>query len=187
MQGGPRVTPEERLEVYSRVGTRAATLAKLVNIPTATERKGTPADWLCDKMARGALTQVKNFLKPVLDPASHSERVRLLQDLLDGKTVTDDDVDLNLNTFMKSNNAHAVAFNLDTGRWQFATPVHRQAVAAAMAKAKAAEEAAARAAEEAAVAKAQVAREKALQLARAKSWRYWLYGREPTLPKDVSA
>ena len=42
--------------------------------------------------------------------------------------VTDDDVDLNLNAFMKSNNAHAVAFNLDTGRWQFATPVHRQAV-----------------------------------------------------------
>jgi hypothetical protein len=42
--------------------------------------------------------------------------------------VTDDDVDLNLNAFMKNNNAHAVAFNLDTGRWQFATPVHRQAV-----------------------------------------------------------
>ncbi len=37
-------------------------------------------------------------------------------------------VDLALNAFMKSNNAHAVAFNLDTGRWQFATPVHRQAV-----------------------------------------------------------
>jgi hypothetical protein len=86
MQGGPRVTPEERLEVYSRVGTRAATLAKLVNIPTATERKGTPADWLCDKMAVGVETQVTNFLDPLLEPKRYSERVRLLQDLLDGKS-----------------------------------------------------------------------------------------------------
>jgi len=190
MQGGSRVTPEERLEVYSRVGTRAAMLADLVDLvslPAATERKGTPADWLCDRMAVDVETQVINFLKPVLDPASHSARVLLLQDLMDGKTVTHKRVDLALNAFMKNNNAHAVVFNRDTGRWQFATPIHRQAVAAAMAEAKAAEEAAARAAEEAAVAKAQVAREKALQLARAKSWRYWLYGREPTLPKDVSA
>ena len=89
MQGGSRVTPEERLEVYSRVGTRAAMLADLVDLvslPAATERKGTPADWLCDRMAVGVETQVTNFLKPVLDPASHPERVRLLQDLLDGKS-----------------------------------------------------------------------------------------------------
>ena len=42
--------------------------------------------------------------------------------------VTHKRVDLALNAFMKNNNAHAVAFNLDTGRWQFATQVHRQAV-----------------------------------------------------------
>jgi hypothetical protein len=89
MQGGSRVTPEERLEVYSRVGTRAAMLADLVDLvslPAATERKGTPADWLCDRMAVDVETQVINFLKPVLDPASHSARVLLLQDLMDGKS-----------------------------------------------------------------------------------------------------
>ena len=43
--------------------------------------------------------------------------------------VTHEDVDpSSLNAFMKRNNAYAVAFNLDTRRWQFATPVHRQAV-----------------------------------------------------------
>jgi hypothetical protein len=86
LRGRPRVTPEERHEVYRRVGTRAATLKKLAKVPAATERKGTTADWLCDKMAVGVETQVTNFLKPVLDPASHPERVRLVQDLLDGKS-----------------------------------------------------------------------------------------------------
>ena len=42
--------------------------------------------------------------------------------------VTRSVVSLIHNAFMKNNNAHAVAFNLDTGRWQFATPIHRQAV-----------------------------------------------------------
>jgi len=86
LRGRPRVTPEERHEVYSRVGTRAATLKKLAKVPAATERKGTPADWLCDKMAVGVTLQVKNILNPLLEPKRYSERVRLLQDLLDGKS-----------------------------------------------------------------------------------------------------
>ncbi len=86
LQGGPRVTPEERQEVYSRVGTRAATLADLANLPAATERKGTPADWLCHKLALGVGTQVKQFLDALLEPERYSDRVRLLQDLLDGKS-----------------------------------------------------------------------------------------------------
>ena len=72
--------------MYSCVGTRAATLAKLASLPAATERKGTPADWLRHSLEQAVTSQVKAFLKPVLDPASHSERVRLLQDLLDGKS-----------------------------------------------------------------------------------------------------
>jgi len=86
MQGGPRVTPEERLEVYSRVGTRAATLAKLSHVPAATEKKGTPAERLYGALVPGAVSQVTNFLDPLLEPKRYSERLRLLQDLLDGKS-----------------------------------------------------------------------------------------------------
>ena len=86
LRGGPRVTPEERREVYSRVGTRAVVLESLTYLPAATERKGTPADWLYEALAPDADTQVKQFLDPLLEPARHSERVRLLQDLLDGKS-----------------------------------------------------------------------------------------------------
>ena len=87
LQGGSRVTPEERREVYSRVGTRAAMLGSLARgLPAATERKGTPADWLYDSMALCAVTEVQCFLHPHREPARHRERVRLLQDLLDGKS-----------------------------------------------------------------------------------------------------
>ncbi len=42
--------------------------------------------------------------------------------------VTRRDVGLNLNAFMKGNGAHAVAYNLETEQWQFASPVHRRVV-----------------------------------------------------------
>ena len=86
LQGGPRVTPEERQEVYSRVGTRASMLADLANIPAAIERKGTPAERLYGALVPGTVTQVTNFLDPLLEPKRYSERLRLLQDLLDGKS-----------------------------------------------------------------------------------------------------
>ncbi len=86
LPGGRKLTPEERREVYSRVGTRAVALANLANLPAATEWMGTPAEWLYEPLARDAETQVTQFLDPLLEPARHRERVRLLEDLLAGKS-----------------------------------------------------------------------------------------------------